>query len=326
MRAARVMWAVGMGCWSALAAGAAVSQAFPQRPIRVVVPLAPGGNHDILARTVGQRMSDNWGKPVVVDNRPGGSGIIAAEIVAKSAPDGHTLFVAGPAQVAINPSVFKNLPYDAKKDFAPVTLGVISPMLLVAHPAFPPKTVRDLIDLAKSRPRAYSYASIGIASPQHLAGELFKMLTGTDIVHVPYKGGGPATAALLGGQETQFGFVGMGPVLPQVNAGRLRALGITTVRRSPAVPEVPTLQEQGVKDFDVSTWSAFFVPAKTPKSVIAKLNAEIVRILKMKGVNDFLLSTGVEVTPSTAAELSGFVKSEEAKYLKIVQVAGVKLD
>lgn len=320
------LFVVCMGCWLAALGGTAAAQAYPAKSIRVVVPLAPGGNHDILARIVGQRMSDNWGKPVVVDNRAGGSGIIAAEIVAKSAPDGHTLFVAGPAQVAINPSVFKNLPYDAEKDFAPVILGVISPMLLVAHPAFPPKTVRDLIDLAKSRPRAYSYASIGIASPQHLAGELFKMSTGTEIVHVPYKGGGPTTAALLGGQEAQFGFVGMGPVLPQVNAGRLRALGITTVRRSPAVPEVPTLQEQGVKNFDVSTWSAFYVPGRTPKSVIATLNAEIVRILNLPDVREHLTNTGVEVTPGTPEELARFVKSEAAKYRKIIEHSETRLD
>jgi tripartite-type tricarboxylate transporter receptor subunit TctC len=198
--------------------------------------------------------------------------------------------------------------------------------LIVAHPSFAPKTIGELVAFAKEKPKTLSYASVGVGSPMHLSGELFKMLTGTDIVHVPYKGGGPATIALLGGQEVQIGFVGMGPAIPYVKAGRLKALAISTARRATLLPELPTMQEQGVKGFDTSIWFAFFVPAKTPNRVIAKLNAEIVRVLKMKEVNDFLLGTGVEVTPSAPEDLSRFVKSEEAKYRKIIQVAGVKLD
>lgn len=299
---------------------------YPAKPIRMVVPLAPGGNADILARAVGQRMSENWGKPVVVDNRPGASGVIAAQIVAKSAPDGHTVFVVGPAQVAINPALRTKLPYDALRDFAPVSLGVVSPMLLVANPSFPVRTVHELIERAKSKPRAYSYASVGVGSPQHLAGELFKMITQTEIVHVPYKGGGPATVALLGGQEAQFGFVGMGPVLPHVKAGRLKVLGLTTTKRSPAVPDVPTLHEQGVTDFDVSTWSAFYVTAGTPRSVIARLNDEIARVLNLAEVRDHLTKAGLEVTPSTPEGLARFIKSEAEKYRRIIEVSGTKAD
>lgn len=317
--------ALVLACCPMLAAGAAVSQ-FPERPIRMVVPLAPGGNADIVARTVGQKMGENWGKPVVVDNRPGASGMIAAEIVARAAPDGYTMLVAGPAQVAINPSLYRRLPYNAAKDFSPVALGITSPMLLVAHPSFPANTAKELIELARSRPRAYSYASVGIGSPQHLAGELFKMITETQIVHVPYKGGGPATAALVGGQEAQFGFVGMGPVLPHVKAGRLKLLGISTARRSPAIPEVPTLHEHGVKNFDVSTWTAFVVPAGTPKSLVTKLNAGIVRALTLPGVREYLTNTGVEVTPSTPEELGRFMASEAVKFRRIVQAAGMRLD
>lgn len=302
------------------------AQAFPTKPIRMLVAFAPGGNTDILARAVGQRMNENWRKPVVVDNRPGGAGMVAAEIVAKASPDGYTVFVASTGEVAVNPSLFRKLPYNVEKDFAPVTLGTISPLLLVAHPSFPPRTVKELVDIARSKPRAYTYASVGIGSPMHLSGELFKMITGTDIVHVPYKGGAPATAALLGGQEAQFGFVGMGPVLPHVKAGRLRSLAISTARRSQSVPEVPTLHEQGVKDFDTSIWFAFFVPAKTPKSVVSKLNGEIVRILKLKDANDYLVNTGVEVAPGTPEELARFVRSETAKYRKIIEVSGTRLD
>lgn len=317
---------ISVGCGALLAAGAACSQNFPERPIRMLVAFAPGGNTDILARAVGARMTENWGKPVIVDNRPGGSGVLAAEIVAKASPDGHTVFVASTGELSINPSLFKKLPYDVQRDYAPVSLGTVSPLLVVVHASFPPKTVKELLDVARAKPRTLSYASVGVGTPQHLSGELFKMATGTDVVHVPYKGGAPATTALLGGQEVQFGFVGMGPVLPHVKAGRLKSLAISTARRSPAVPEVPTLQEQGVKDFDTSIWFAFFLPAKTPKIVIAKLNAEIVRILRLPDTNQYLVNTGVEVTPSTPEELARFVKSETEKYRKIIEASGTRLD
>jgi tripartite-type tricarboxylate transporter receptor subunit TctC len=314
-----------------LAAAAAITQPawaqeFPARPIRMLVPFAPGGNTDILARAVSPRMNESWGKAVVVDNRPGGAGVIATEIVAKATPDGHTILIASTGEVAVNPSLFRKLPYDVNRDFAPVTLGTISPLLLVKHPSFPPRTVKELIEHASAKPRAYAYASVGVGSPMHLSGELFKMATNTDITHVPYKGGAPATAALLGGQEAQFGFVGMGPVLPHVKAGRLHALAISTAKRSLLVPDVATLQEQGVKDFDTSIWFAFFVPAKTPKAVVGKLNAELVRILRLAEVNQYLTNTGVEIAPGSPAELARFVKSETEKYRRIIKVSGTRVD
>ncbi|HEY7655740.1 MAG TPA: tripartite tricarboxylate transporter substrate binding protein [Burkholderiales bacterium] len=309
-----------------VAGQAAWAQEFPVRPIRMLVPFAPGGNTDILARAVGPRMNENWGKPVVVDNRPGGAGVIATEIVAKASPDGHTILVASTGEVAVNPSLFRKLPYDVNRDFAPVTLGTISPLLLVKHPSFPPKSVKELIEHAKAKPGAYAYASVGVGSPMHLSGELFKMSTRTDVTHVPYKGGAPATAALLGGQEAQFGFVGMGPVLPHVKAGRLHALAISTAKRSPLVPEVATLQELGVKDFDTSIWFAFFVPAQTRKAIVGKLNAELVRILRLPDVNQFLTNTGVEIAPGSPAELTRFVKSETEKYRRIIKVSGTRVD
>jgi tripartite-type tricarboxylate transporter receptor subunit TctC len=302
------------------------AQDYPARPIRMLVPFAPGGNTDILARAVSPRMNVSWGKPVVVDNRPGGAGVIATEIVAKAAPDGYTILIASTGEVAVNPSLFRKLPYDVNRDFAPVTLGTISPLLLVKHPSFPPRSVKELIEHASAKPRAYAYASVGVGSPMHLSGELFKMATNTDITHVPYKGGAPATAALLGGQEAQFGFVGMGPVLPHVKAGRLHALAISTAQRSPLVPDVATLQEQGVKDFDTSIWFAFFVPAKTPKVVVGKLNAELVRILRLAEVNQYLTNTGVEIAPGSPAELARFVKSETEKYRRIIKVSGTRVD
>lgn len=300
---------------------------FPERPMRMLVPFAAGGNTDILARAVGTRISENWGKPVVVDNRPGGAGVLATEIVVRGAPDGHTVLVASTGEVAINPGLFQTrLPYNVERDLAPVSLGTVSPLLLVAHPSFPGKSVKELIALGKAKPRTHAYASVGVGSPMHLSGELFKMITGTDFIHVPYKGGAPASAALMGGQEAQFGFVGMGPVLPHVQAGRLRPLAISTAKRATLLPEVPTLQEAGVKDFDTSIWFAFLVPAKTPRGVIAKLNAEINRILRLPDARNYLIKTGVEVAPSTPEELARFIRSEREKYAKIIQVSGTKVD
>jgi tripartite-type tricarboxylate transporter receptor subunit TctC len=314
-----------------LAAGAAFAQTawaqeYPARPIRMLVAFAPGGNTDILARAVGTRMTERWGKPVVVDNRPGGSGMLAAEIVAKAAPDGHTVFVASTGELSINPSLFKRMPYDVRRDYAPVTLGTVSPLLVIVHASFPAKTLKDLLNAARAKPGVLTYASVGIGTPQHLSGELFQMATGTRIVHVPYKGGAPATTALLGGVEVQFGFVGMGPIIPHVKSGRVRALAISTAKRSAAVPEVPTLQEEGVKGFDTSIWFAFLVPAKTPKGVVDKLNAEIGRILRSKDARDYLIETGVEVTPSSPAELARFIQSETDKYRRIIEASGTRID
>lgn len=315
------------GMTVALAAGAAQPPAsFPERPIRLLVPFAPGGNTDILARAVAQRMSDNWGKPVIVDNRPGGSGFLASEIVAKASPDGHTVLVGSTGELSVNSSLYRKMPYSVERDFAPVSLGTISPILVASHPSFAPRTVRELVALAKAKPKTLSYASVGVGSPMHLSGELFKMLTGTDIVHVPYKGGAPATAALIGGQEVNFGYVGMGPAIPHVRAGRIKALAISTGKRSSLLPEVPTMQESGIRDFNTSIWFAFMVPAKAPRAVVDRLNGELNRILKLPEVVKYLENTGVEIAPSTPAELAQFIRSETAKYRKIIEVSGTRLD
>lgn len=312
-------------CAVLFAATPASAQDFPSRPLRLLVPFAPGGNTDILARAVAPKIAEKWGRPVVVDNRPGGAGMIACETVARANPDGHTLLIGSTGEVAVNPSLFRKLSYDVNRDFAPISLGTISPLLLVKHPTLAARTVKELIDFAKAKPRAVAYASVGVGSPQHLSGELFKSLTNTDLVHVPYKGGAPATTALLGGQETQTGFVGMGPILPHVKAGRLQALAISTAKRSPQLPQTPTLQEEGVKDFDTSIWFAFFAPAKTPKPIIDQLNAELVRVLTLPDVNQYLVNTGVDVMPGSPAELTRFVKSETEKYRRILQVSGIEL-
>ncbi len=320
----RILSAAALAVMQLTGAPAMAAQEFPEKPIRMLVPFAPGGNTDILARAVSQRMNDHWGKPVVVDNRPGGNGFIASEIVAKATPDGHTILVGSTAELAVNPSLFKKMPYNVDRDFAPLSLGSISPLLVAAHPTFAPKNINELVKLAKTKPKTLSFASVGVGSPMHLSGELLKMIAGIDVVHVPYKGGAPATAALLGGVEVNFGFVGMGPAIPHVKSGRLKAMAITTPKRSPLLPDLATMQEQGVKDFNTSIWFAFVAPTGTPKSALSKLNTELNRILKMPEVVDYLSKTGVELAPGTPAELTQFIKSEAAKYRKIMQVSGTQ--
>jgi tripartite-type tricarboxylate transporter receptor subunit TctC len=298
------------------------AQAYPDKPIRLMVPYAPGGNTDILARALGQRLAESWGKPVVVDNRGSANGIAAAEISARATPDGHTVFVGSTREISVNPTLYRNLPYNVQRDFLPVTMGTITPILVAAHPSLPAKSFKDVIAQAKSK--SVSYGSPGIGTSMHLAGEYLKMLTGADLVHIPYKGGGPASAAVLSGQVVQFGFLGMGPAIPFVKAGRIRPLALTTAKRATLLPDVPTLQELGFKDFDINIWFAFFVPAGTPPGIVAKLNGEIVRILKSKETNDYLLNTGVEIDPGTPQQLARAVKADEEKYRKIIQAAGIK--
>lgn len=301
------------------------AQAYPNRSIRMVVPFAPGGNTDILARAVAKRMTENWGAPVVVDNRPGGNGFIASDIVAKASSDGHTVFVASSREVSINLGLFRKLPYDPERDFDPVTLGTVSAMLFAAHPSFQGNTLRDVIDLAKAKPETVSVGTPGFGTPMHLSLELFNVLTGSKTVHVPYKGGGPLAAALMGGQEVRFGIVGMGPAMPHIQAGRVRPIAITTAKRSKLLPQVPTVQESGLRDYDTSIWFAFYVPAKTPRSVVGKLHGELVRILRLPDVVNFLENvTGVDVVPGSPQELARFARSEADKYRKIMRAAGIQ--
>jgi len=301
------------------------TQEYPVRPIRMLVPFAPGGNTDILARAVARPMTESWNTTIVVDNRPGGNGFIAADIAAKATPDGHTVFVASSREVAINTVLFRKMPYDPEKDFAPVTLGTVSAMLFAAHPSFAGNALQDIISLARSKPSAVSIGTPGVGTPQHLSLELFNVLIGTKTVHVPYKGGAPLAVALLGGQEVKLGIIGMGPAIPHVQAGRVKPIAITTAKRSKLLPEVPTAQEAGLKDFDTSIWFAFYVPANTPKKIVSKLHVELVRTLRLPDVVNYLENvTGVDVLPGTPEELARFAKSEAAKYGKIMKAAGIE--
>ena len=298
--------------------------AYPVKSIRIVVPFAPGGGADITARILGQKMTEQWGQQVVVDNRAGASGNIGNELVAKAAPDGYTLLMASSA-LAINPSVFRSVPYNAVKDFAPITQPVLLPNILVVHPSLPVKTVKDLIALAKSRPGQLSYASAGAGTGTHLAAEMFKIMAGVDMVHVPYKGGGALIGDLVGGQVA-LTFATLPSVMPYVKAGRLRAVAMTTTRRWPGLADVPTIAESGFPGFEISTWLGLLAPAGTPKEVVGKLHDEVVRILKLPDVRERIQGLGMEAVCDTPDQFAQYLRSEIAKYAKIVKQSGARVD
>jgi tripartite-type tricarboxylate transporter receptor subunit TctC len=308
-----------------LAIAGAEAQQYPTKSIRLVVPFTPGGTTDILARTVGQKLSESWGQQVVIDNRPGAGGNIGTEIVAKAPPDGYTLLMGTISTHAINASLYKKLAFDPVKDFAPLTRIGRLPNILVVHPSLPVKSVKELIALAKSKPGDLSFASSGSGTSLHLSGELFKMMAGIEMVHVPYKGSSPALTDLLGGQVKVM-FDNLPTALPHVKAGKLRALAVTAAKRSPTLPEVPTVAESGLPEFDVSSWFAMFAPAKTPPEIVAKLNGEIVKILNSADVKEKLAQHGVEPAPTSPEELAAFAKAETEKWGKVVKATGATAD
>ena len=308
-----------------MAAPPASAQAYPGRAVTIVAPYGPGGTTDILARAVGQKLTAAWSQPIVIDNRPGASGMIGADLVAKAPPDGYTVLMASVAEVAINQSLYARMTYDPLKDLAPVTLAGFTPLLLVVHPSVQAWSVKELIGLAKAKPGRFTFASPGNGSVQHLSGELMKTVARVDITHVPYKGGAPAVTDLVGGQISMF-FAGMPIVMPHVKAGRLRALAVTVTRRSPAAPDVPTMEEAGVPGFDISNWFGVYVPAATPKAVIAKLNSEMSRVLNLADVKERLAEQGLETVGNSVEQFDAFFKAEILKYDKIIRESGARPD
>jgi tripartite-type tricarboxylate transporter receptor subunit TctC len=309
-----------------LACASASAEGYPDRPIRLVVPYPPGGPLDITARAIGQKLTEAWKQPVVVDNRAGAGGNIGADLVAKSAPDGYTLLMGAVATHAINPSLYSKIPYDPIRDFAPVALVAQVPNILVVNPAVPATTVRELIDLARAKPDYLNFASGSTGSTGHLAGELFKTVAGVHMVHIPYKGAAPAMADLLAGQ-VQVMFDNLASALPNVKAGRLRALAVTTLARSPAVPDLPTIAESGLPGFDLTTWFGLLVPAGTPPEIVAKLNAEIVRALNSKDMRERLEKMGAEPPANNTPEhFAAFIRSEATRYAKVVKDSGARVD
>ena len=312
----------------ALALGAAAgagAQTYPSQPIRMIVPFTAGGTTDILARTIGQKLAEAWRQPVIVENKPGAGGNIGADAVAKAKPDGYTILMGTIGTQSINASLYAKMPYDAAKDFAPVTLVAMVPNVLVVNPGVPAKSVADLIALAKAKPGQLNFASSSTGGSPHLSGEMFKQMTGADIVHVPYKGSAPAITDLLGGQVSLM-FDNLPSALPQVKAGKLRALGVTSARRSQAAPEIPTIAESGVPGYEVDSWFGILAPAGTPKEVVGKLNAEIARILKMPDVRQRLQEQGAEPVGGTPEQFADHIRKETVKWARVVKASGAKAD
>jgi tripartite-type tricarboxylate transporter receptor subunit TctC len=302
----------------------ASAQQYPTKPIRMVVPLAAGGPGDVLTRALAQKLAEQTGQSVIVDNRPGANTNVGTEFVAKAAPDGYTLLVSG-NPLTTNPALYATLAYDPIRDFAPVTLFGLTPLLLVVHPSLPVNNTRELIALARSKPGQLHYGSAGNGSALHLAGEMLNTGAQIKLQHVPYKGVTNAFSDLLGGQISIM-FPGAPIALPQVKAGKLRALGVTSAKRSAALPDLPPLQEAGLPGYDVSVWYGVLAPAGTPAAVIARLHAELTKIIQLADIRERWASLGAEPLQSTPAEFAAFLKADVVKWAKVVRAAGVKID
>jgi tripartite-type tricarboxylate transporter receptor subunit TctC len=305
----------------ALAAGA---QNYPTKPVRIVVPFPAGGGVDLTARTVGQKLTDYLGQQVVIDNRAGAAGTIGAEHVAKSAPDGYTLLVAGPGSVAVAPLLFPKLGYNPLKDLAPITMLVTMPYIIVAHPSVPAKNAAELITLAKANPGKLNMASGGAGTGQHLAGEFFNVLAGIKMIHIPYKGTAPAIADIMGGHaDLTFSDPS---VLPQLQAGRLKVLGVSGTKRYPPLPNVPTVNESGLPGFDALNWYPLMAPAGTPRDLVMKLNTEALKALNSPDVRDKLMAQGLIPAPMSPEQLGQFIREDYERWARVIKAANVKLD
>ena len=319
---------VAIACFACFAAApaqaASVAAAYPARPIRLIVPFAPGGSNDIMARLAGQKLSESLGTQVVVDNRAGGSGIIGTDIAAKAAPDGYTVLMMS-LTLAVNPSLYSKLPYDTEKDLAPVTLVASAPLMLVVHPSIPAKSVQELIAYAKANPGKLNFGSGGPGTTPHLAGEMLKAMAGIRMTHVPYKGGGPALNDLVGGQ-IQLMLENIPSTLPHAKSGRLRALALSGLKRSPLVPDLPTLDEAGLKGYEIVGWNGLFVPSGTPRQIVTRLHGDIAKALAQPDVKERLATMGAEPVGNTPEEFRAFVKAEIVKWAKVVKAAGLKVE
>jgi tripartite-type tricarboxylate transporter receptor subunit TctC len=305
-------------------AGAA-GDAYPSKPIRMIVAFPAGGVSDNLARLVGKKLSDAWGQQVVMDNRPGAGGAIGMELAAKSAPDGYTMAITSPGMLTISPSLARKPAYDPQKSFVPVSLLVTANQLLIATPSLPAQNVKELLALARAKPGQLNYASSGNGTIPHIAGEVFNTLAHVQIVHIPYKGSGPALTELIAGQ-VQIGFGPISTGLPQVRAGKLRALGVTGIKRSAAAPEVPTIAEAGVPGYNVTTWTAVIMPAGTPPAIVNGASREIQQLMRQPDVRDRLIAEGVDPVGSTPEELAALIKAELEKWPKLLKQTGINLD
>jgi tripartite-type tricarboxylate transporter receptor subunit TctC len=308
------------------ASGYALAQAtYPVKAVRMVIPYPPGGGTDLLGRPMAKILTEKWGQTVLVDNRGGAAGMVGAEIVARSAPDGYTILMSASGEVSLNVALYPKMNYDPTRDFAPVTQLAVSPLVLAVHPSMPVRDLKGYIALAKKRPGEITYSSVGAGSPQHMAGEWMRLLTGINIIHVPYKGGGPQMTDLLGG-HTPTGLIALPVAAPHIKAGRVRAIGMTSLKRSSAFPDVPTFDESGMPGFEVSQWWAVWVPRGTPSDIVTKLHAEFTALTKLPEIRERMANLGAEPVGSTPDYLGNLIRSEIAKYQKIVRDAKISLN
>ena len=321
-----LLFTAAVSFWDLVApdAYAATVDAYPARPIRLIVPYAPGGNADIIGRYMAERLTDALGKQVVVDNRPGANSIIGTELAARAPADGYTLLIVASAH-AINPSLVRKLPYDTLKDLAPISLVGSTPLILVAHPSLPVQNVKQLIAYAKARPGQLNFGSSGNGSPANLAGALFNLMAGVDLVHVAYKGTAQATSDIIAG-HVQLGFPSMTSVLPQVKSGKLKGLAMTAAQRSPLAPDMPTVAESGLSGYQASIWNGLLAPSGTPAAIVNKLNGAIVRVLKSAEARERYGGMGADVLVSSPAEFEAFVRAEMIKWAKVIREANIRVD
>jgi len=309
-----VVCAVAAGAWA---------QAYPSKPIHIVVGFPPGGGNDIIARLVGAKMQDSWGQSVVIDNKPGANSIIAAEFVAKSAPDGYTLLVNATGGMSVNPVLYSKLPYDSLRDFVPISMVGSFPLVLVVNPSVPANSVQELVAYIKANPGKLNYSSGSTAF--QVASEMFKQMTGTDIKHIPYKGSVQSISAVMAG-DVQMTIVDSPPLVPQLKSGRVKALAVTTAKRAPAMADLPTIAESGVPGYEMALWIGVFAPAGTPQDVAAKLNAEVVRIVNLPDIREKLAGMGVEPLGNTSEQMAEWIRREIARYGPVVKAAGIRAE
>ena len=314
-----------VSCAVLFIAPAAFAQSYPGKPIRIIVPYSAGGGTDIVARAVGQKLSEIWGQSVIVDNRAGASGMIGAEAVAKAPTDGYTLLMATPPEIAVNHHLYTKVSYNPERDFAPITLVAITPLVIATHPGVPAKNIRELVALAKAKPGTLGFATPGTGSTQHLTAEMLMAAAGIQLVHIPYKGAGQSIPDVVGGQ-VPLGIYGLLTINQHAKAGRMRVLAVTTLKRSSAAPDLPTLAESGFPGFDTSLWFGLLAPAATPKEIVGKIHSDVVRALKLRDVEERIASQGANIVGNSPVEFAAFIAAESAKYARIIKQAGVKLD